>query len=121
VGGANSLAISPDGKTLAVAGYSGDLGKVELWDLATKKIRATLVGQPGNQAAYASSVAFSRDGKRLAMAGGTSGDVGTQGAPAWLKLLDLETKQDREIDHGHTALIKSVAFSPDGKTFATGS
>jgi RNA polymerase sigma factor (sigma-70 family) len=125
VGGANSLAFSPDGKTLAVAGWGGQpegSGKVELWDVATKKIRATIDGQPGNQAAYAASVAFSRDGKKLAVAGGTSSkEVGGQGGPAWLRLFDPETKKGQEIDPGHAALIKSVAFSPDSKLLATGS
>jgi RNA polymerase sigma factor (sigma-70 family) len=118
-GEAYSLAFSPNGQTLACA-CSG-FGRVELWDMKTKKIRTTVVGQPGNQTACAQSVAFSPDGKKLALAGGTLGDVGTTGAPAWLKLLDLDTQKQQEIDHGHTALIKSVVFSPDGKTLATGS
>jgi RNA polymerase sigma factor (sigma-70 family) len=120
--GANSLAISPDGKTLAVAGKGawGSPG-LELWDLTTKKLRTTVVAQPGNQAAWPWSVAFSPDGKKLALAGGTSGGAGTTGGPAWLKLLNVETQKQQEIDHGHTALIKSVTFSPDGKTLATGS
>jgi DNA-binding beta-propeller fold protein YncE len=123
VGGAHSLAFSPDGKTLAISGYPGvaGYGKVELWDLASKKIRATLTGQPGRQAAYAASIAFSHDGKKLALAGGTSAGFGTQDGPAWLRVVDLESKREQDIEHGHTALIKSVAFSADDRMLATGS
>jgi RNA polymerase sigma factor (sigma-70 family) len=130
----SSLAFSRDSKTLAVGGAR--FGKVELWDVKDvsgfgldektrfdqKRIRTTLTGQPGSEDARAVAVAFSPDGKKLAVGGGTLGAVaGTTGAPAWLKVIDLESKQQQDIEHGHSDLIKSLAFSPDGKTLATGS
>ena len=56
-----SLAWSPDGATIALGGY-----KARLVDAHTKKITATLAGN--SEAVRA--VAFSRDGKLLAAAGG---------------------------------------------------
>src|SRR5436190_804834 len=56
-----SVAFSPDGKTLASA--SSDK-TIKLWDVATGKQRATLNGHTDG----VSSVAFSSDGKTLASA-----------------------------------------------------
>jgi WD40 repeat protein len=39
-----SLAITPDGKTLATGSFDND---IKLWDLATGKERTTLRGHPG--------------------------------------------------------------------------
>ena len=57
-GGVNSVAYSPDGKTLAAASVC----TIKLWDAATGKELATLQGQAG----MVSSVAFSPNGKTLA-------------------------------------------------------
>jgi RNA polymerase sigma factor (sigma-70 family) len=115
-----ALAFAPDGKTLAVGG-SGS-GKVELWDLATAKIRRTIEGQPGQERMIAASVAFSGDGKTLALGGWPGGgERGTTPGSGWVKLCDLATGKLHDLDHGHTDAVFSVAFAPDGKTLATGS
>src|SRR5215813_3194096 len=66
-GSVNSVAFSPDGKTLAAGSHDGS---VRLWDLATR--------QPGRPVTTSGSpvysVAFSRDGKTLA-AGSDDGSV----------------------------------------------
>ena len=58
----------------------------------------------------ATSVAFSPDGKRLAV--GSGGTV---------KISDALSGQELLALWGHTAGVTSVAFSPDGKRLATGS
>ena len=106
LGPVNSVAFSPDGKTLA-SGSSDDW--VRLWDVAThQQIGDPLTGHTGP----VESVAFSPDGKTLATA--SSDDT--------VRLWDVATHQ--QIGNpltGHTDSVNSVAFSPDGTTLATAS
>ncbi len=57
----NSVALSPDGNTLASA---GDDNTIILWDAATGEIKHKLTGHT----AWVASVAFSPDGKTIASA-----------------------------------------------------
>jgi WD40 repeat protein len=61
------------------------------------------------------ALAFSPDGKTLAVGGGTPGEFGA------LCLLDWPSGKLRERRKQHTDLIVGLAFSPDGKTLATAS
>jgi WD40 repeat protein len=69
-----SVTFSPDGKMIAAG--CGD-GRIELWEVASHKRRATLRGH----AEEVTSVAFSGDGKLLA----------SRGAEATVRLWDMRT------------------------------
>jgi RNA polymerase sigma factor (sigma-70 family) len=123
-GGSNSypaIAYRPDGKLLAVGGSPADekglprdVTPVTLWDATTGKEMLKLKGQPG----YIRGVAFSPDGKTLAVA---SMGQDRPGQP-WLgyaHLWDVERGKDL-IELKVEEEVWSVAFSPDGKLVATG-
>ncbi|HLW66865.1 MAG TPA: protein kinase, partial [Gemmataceae bacterium] len=103
---ASSLAISPDGKRLAI-GSPYPENCVSLWDTATGKIVATLRGHTNAIAA----LAFSPDSSRLASA---STD---QTARLW----DSQTGRPVATLRGHTMALMQAAFSPDGRFLATSS
>ena len=96
-------ALSPDGRTLAVASPLG----VEILDVATLRPRASL-----RQLTAASSVRFTPDGRFLAV-GRSEG---------WTQLVSTESWRPlpRRLA-GHTAEVLSLSTSPDGRTLATGS
>jgi WD40 repeat protein len=97
----NSVAWSPDGKTIAIA---RDDGQVHIFDPATGAVMATLVGHHGP----ALSATFSPDGRSIA----AGGDDDT--ALVW----DLATHH--LVGHALAAggPVYGLAFSPNGKTLA---
>jgi WD40 repeat protein len=107
-----SLTFSPNGKILA----SGSEYEIMLWDVETRQ----LIGQPLDNAGI--SLAFSPNGKTL-VSGGYDNRV---------ILWDVETQQpigqslswDTSVTSDISELLSAitgVAFSPDGKTLASGS
>ncbi|MDV9196503.1 MFS transporter [Streptomyces sp. Wh19] len=62
--GTSGIAFSRDGRTLATG---GEAGKVRLWDVATRKVRATLIEKDwAGEPMRVLNVRFSADGKTLA-------------------------------------------------------
>lgn len=101
------LAWSPDGATIAIAGFR----EVRLVEAAGKKQIAKLEGPPDAVRA----VAFSRDGSLLAAAGGLPARGGE------VDLYDVASRKLLRSIKGHADCIYAVAFSPDGKSIATSS
>jgi WD40 repeat protein len=117
--GVYSVAFSPDGKTLASGGWDETL---TLWDVSDPAAPRLLLGQ--RYIGFSSSVisvAFSPDGKTLAS--GSCGkrrddtDYCIQGE---IILRDVPSPLGQPLT-GHSGLVYSVAFSPDGQTLASGS
>jgi hypothetical protein len=114
----SSVAFSPDGKTLASS--SGD-NTFTLWDVSNPKVPVQLGKLLSGHTGQVSSVAFSPDSKTLA-----SSDKGnTNSGDNTIVLWDVsDPKYPIQLGKplsGMTAGVTSVAFSPDGKTLASGS
>ena len=96
----NSIAVSPNGNTLATGGFEG----VHLWDVATGEHIAEL----GGPLPWVFSVAFSPDGNTLASGGRDE-----------LYLWDVESRTRKMSIDGHTRGVSGMAISPTGNILAT--
>jgi WD40 repeat protein len=142
-----SLALSPDDKTLAAAGYRSNT--VMMWDVATRKKRLTLVGHTDR----VWTVAFAPDGRTIASGANdktvrvwdvvTGSQVRKIDVPAeWIyaltiapdsqtlaigagdnrvRLYDIATGREHDPLGQHPATVRAAAFFPNGRTLATGS
>jgi WD40 repeat protein len=113
-GQVSSVAFSPDGKLLACASeghwFGHEVmwvkgGEVQIWDVAARKLRASL----GKSRTEKRALAWSPDGNLLAVASSDNA----------VRLWDLATGQPRRSVLRHKEL-GAVAFSPDGLALATG-
>jgi RNA polymerase sigma factor (sigma-70 family) len=100
IGGA---ALSPDGKTLAIA-YSQTL---ELWDIPSGKRLRTLKDE-GEY--YTFALAFLPDGRTLVASPGNTR----------VRFWDLATGKPRHTFEAHERSVQALAIAPGGKTAVTG-
>ena len=101
-----TVAFSPDGRFLAAgAGETEEKGEVVIWDAKTFALRLYHKIDKGVPA-----VAFSRDGKTLAVGSFTENCY----------LFDAETGKVQATLPGHGEAARGVAFAPDGQVLAVG-
>jgi len=113
----SALAISPDGRTLAVANQAnGVANKVVLMDITTDSLRYSL--ELGTNVFMIPSLTFSPDGKTLAAS------CGTQDGKGEVRLWDVASGQlkrtitDADVGAGSIWWESFVAFFPDGEMLA---
>jgi WD40 repeat protein len=99
-----SIAISPDGKTIA---SSGDDRKIKLWNLATGKLISSL----NAYSQQVNAVVISPDGKTLV----SGSDDNT------IKIWNLATGKQIRTLTGHSDSVRTLAISLDSQTLVSGS
>jgi RNA polymerase sigma factor (sigma-70 family) len=98
------LALSPDGKTLAVTGSNNT---VRRWDITTGR---ELDAERGTQGAV-HTVAVAPDGK----------EVATGGSDGVVRFWDRATGKELRSFRAHLQQINALAYTPDGRRLATAS
>ena len=109
-----AVALSPDGRWLAVGGWLGKsknrsdcCGDIRIFDFPTGKLKALLKGHTSRVIA----LAFSPQGDRLVSGGRDSTAI----------IWDLESQSAIYRLRGHRDDVYSVGFTPDGSRVVTGS
>ncbi len=114
-----SIAFSPDGKRLVSAGSSGRDQIFTVWDVNSGK---SILPTKTDHGANINSVAFGQieDGKKKKEYIATASDDGN--VQVWKISSKNATEYEKmggPLGHGKDTHVKSVAFSPDGKTILT--
>ncbi|MEW6403750.1 MAG: hypothetical protein AB1649_18300 [Chloroflexota bacterium] len=108
----SAMAISMDGRLLALGTEDG---VVTLWDISDGGIVHTLTGHPGR--VY--GMDFDREAGLLASSGCAQEDFNNCRSGEII-LWDVRTGSEQARLLGHSNLVRTVAFSPDGTRLASG-
>ncbi len=108
--GITSLAITPDGQTLASASYDKT---IKLWNLKTGQLINTITGHNS----WVRSIAISPDGQTIASGGGSLDPKTDTNVRLW----NLKTGELIRMIPGNSNSTNFVRFSSDGKTLVVGS
>ncbi len=125
-GGKELMAFSPDGRTLASAPDklwgNRDDKTIQLWDVRTGKRRVTF--ENINSCVF-KSIVFSPDGNLIASGGWDIHHSDSSFRSSWVdgtvQLWDVSTGERKVELMGHTDAVFTVAYSPDGLSFISGS
>jgi len=102
-----SVIFSPDSKTLVSGGHDR---KIRLWDIETGKVTKTLNEHTNRILALAFNSLPTIEGKILASG---SGD-------RTIRIWNINTGKTVRTLRGHKAVVRSIAFTPNGQTLVSG-
>ena len=125
-----TVALSPDGKMLALTGFDRTPNKIHLWDIEEEKEITVLDEGEGHNRVRRGSLAFSPDRKTLASVDShwevkerlvrNIVHTSTRLKEEVIRLWDIAEKREVAVLRGHTGEVKSLAFSPDARRVAVG-
>ncbi len=112
-GGARAVAWSRDGARIFSGGNDG---RLKAWPAAPPPEALVLNGHAG----AVLRVAFSPDGRRLASSGGRAGGDRPAASDDTIRVWDLASGSQTLALAGHEGAVPGLAWSPDGRSIASG-
>ena len=110
------VAFTPNGRNLITV---SDDKSIRIWNTSTGELKRTLRAQIGDGSeGKIYTLALTRDGRYLAIGGFLSYKGLGSGN---IKIIDLKSNRQVATLRGHTNVVHSLSFSPDGKYLASGS